>query len=1848
MFELPGYRILGEPLHQSERSRVYRAVRESDARPVIVKLLNSELPTQRQLSRFQQEYDLVRSLVEPETGSTDGASTVPAVTGVAAALAIEKVDNTTAIIFEDAGGESLARAFANRRPGIAEFLKLAVRIADILGAVHRRKVIHKDINPSNIIWNASTGDVQLIDFGIATRQARSGRATDGGLDLDAGPRARSAADSGEVDALANVRAGIEGTFQYISPEQTGRMNRQLDFRSDFYSLGATFYFLLTGRPPFTATDRLELVHSHMARMPEPVEAHNPDVPPVLSRVIAKLMAKTAEDRYQSAYGVRADLEEILNRLSTADGVRTDASATSDLEFEVGRNDVSDRFYIPEKLYGRENEVRRLMDAFAAVANGVTEVLLVSGLSGIGKSSLVREIQRPITEKRGYFISGKFDQLNRNVPYASLIQAFTELVHQILAENTDRIAHWKQALTRALGGNGQVLIDVIPEVELILGEHPPVPELEPAEAQNRFHLVFQNFVKTFARAEHPLVMFLDDLQWADLPSLQMIRLLTSGETGHLLIIGAYRDNEVDAAHALTMTIEEIRKSGNATVDSIHLDALRPEHVARLIEDTLFLDHTSAAPLADLCAQKTNGNPFFLNQFLERLYEDEFIRFDPDAARWTWNLEGISAMEATDNVIDLMTAKIRKLSENTQSILRFAACMGNQFDLQILATVCGKTPDETASDLLEALVEGLIMPVGLGSGENFDSINYIFLHDRVQQAAYATMGDEEKQGAHRAIGRLLLENSTPAEVSERIFTITNHLNAGLNNAGSAILDAAGDHLRLAELNLQAGKKAKASAAYQPAFDYLRTGTELLGPESWRTHYDLVLELHIQAAEAAYLSTDFAQMQRLSEIVIAQARSLLDQGRMYRIRIQALIAQNQPVEAIRTALFVLKKLGVRFPERPTQLHIFSALARTKYALAGKSPERLANLPEMRDQVQLETMHILSSVAVAAYVAVPELLVLIAFQQVRISVRHGNTPRSAFGYATYGFIIAGALGQIEQGYRFGTLALNLLQRFDARELQAQTYLAFNSLIRHWKDPFRKSLPPSLEGYQLGLDTGDLEYACYNAVMYCYISWLSGRELETVEREMRRYGQVVERFKQQTPLHWHNIIHQTVSNLMGGATDPATDTTKAPRADALTKLSGKYYDEDATVPIHVAANDQTTLFTVYFNKLVIAYLLGELEEAFEFAGRARGYLDGAVATPMVPAFHFYEALTFLAMYRRNRSAKLMRRVNSNLRKLKRWARFAPENQQHRYDILAAERLAVLGKEEQAVVAFERAVESVRKTEFLQDQALVNELLGHFWRRRGQSDFAGLYFLKALHGYHIWGAHAKTDQLKTKHLALLGRMHAVSAAALAVGTPFSPAGTATVASTTAGSASSSTVSIDGASSLDISTILKASHAISGEIVLADLLRSMMRIVIENAGARHGFLLLETDGRWLIEAEGGIEQEDVKTLESMPLDGRLSPAIVNYVARTREHVVLEDAARYGQFTGDAFIREHRPKSVLCYPLLNQGKLNGIIYLENNLASGTFTPQRLEVLRMLSTNIAGALENSRLYGDLQAALDKQMALTTAYSRFVPRDLLRFLGKESIIDVELGDQIQQEMTVLFSDIRGFTTLSETMSPADNFRFINSYLSRMEPIISAHHGFIDKYIGDAIMALFPADVENAVLAAIEMLKRVVEYNESRTQRGFEPIRIGIGVNTGELMLGRIGGKNRMEGTVISDAVNLASRIEDLNKVYETNLLVGEAVRSRLDDSRHNIRMIDRVRVKGKSRAVTVYEVYDADAPELRDLKDATRADFERGFAAYRKREFTQAGEIFSDVYRRNPADRAADVYIRRCEKLLGQGAGV
>lgn len=1785
MRNISGYQIT-EQLYESENSVVYRAYRESDNEPVILKLLKEAYPSPELIAWFTREYEVTRNLNIP---------------GIIKAYALETEQHNWIMVLED-GGESLRRLELVGNFSITDFLKLAIEIAEFLGYIHQQHIMHKDINPANIVFNPTTNQVKLIDFGIATVLSR------------------------ENPTFLNPNV-LEGTLAYMSPEQTGRMNRAMDYRTDFYSLGVTFYELLSGRLPFISEDPLEMVHCHIARQPVAPHEVKPGIPQQISHIILKLMAKNAEDRYQSSYGLKVDLEECLNQWET--------SGVIDL-FPLGQNDLSDRFQIPQKLYGREWETNTLLAAFERVSKGASELMLVSGYAGIGKSALVQELYKPITRQRGYFITGKFDQFQRDTPYSAFIQAFRALMRQLLTENEQRIANWRKAILSAVGPNGQIIIEVIPEVELIIGVQPEVVSLGPTESHNRFNLVFQNLITVFTRPEHPLVIFLDDLQWADVASIKLMEQLISAlDTRYLFVIGAYRDNEIDAGHPLKLALESLNEAG-ATVHEIELHPLDVPAVTRLISETLHTTRELALPLSELVVAKTNGNPFFFNEFLKTLYVQELITFNYDEGEWQWDLEQIQAQEMTDNVVELMANKIQQLCEQTQAVMKLASCIGNQFDLTTLALVYEKSPAETARDMAEALTEGLIVPLGdaykvvgldvEGLAEE-TNVEYKFAHDRIQQAVYSLIPEREHQEIHWRLGHLLLHHISPDEQEERIFDIVNQM-----NQGQVYIVDEHEQREVAELNLLAGKKAKSSAAYEPAFRYLRTGVDLLSEERWKHQYDLALELYVEAAESAYLSGNFEEMERLASVVLQQARTVLDKVKVYEVKIRAYIAQSRQLEAVRTALYVLKLLGVVFPEKPDPSDIMHGLQETQLALAGKQKGELLVLPEMTDPYKLAAMRILTNTINATYVAVTELMSLITFKMTNLSVNYGYTSMSAHAYASYGLILCGDVGDIEAGYRFGQLALFLLDRFNAKELKPRTLMVVNNFIRHWKEHARSTLHPLLEAYQSGMEIGDLEFAAIAIYVYSSLSFFTGKPLAKLEQEMASYSEVLARIKQQRALYMNGLYRQVVLNLMG-------------KSDKPFLLNGSSYNEDKMLPLHLEANDRTAIYYVCFNKLILCYLFQEYTQAVEYATMAERYAKSAVGSLSIVIFHFYDSLARLATYTQVQPAEqasILEKVEANQKKLQQWARHAPMNHLHKWYLVEAEYARVLERDGDAREYYDQAIHFAQENEYINEEALAYELATRFYQEKKLPKIAQAYLRDAIYTYQRWGATAKVRNLENRYPEMIVQTE----------TGFGdPSITKRLATTTRTAATTTEQNIS--SILDLPSVMKASQAISGEIVLDALLSKMMRIVIENAGAERGVLILEKGGRWFIEAEGSINQEEVKVLQSIPIEGHpdvpLPTTLVNYVARTRQNVVLNDASQEGQFTQDDYITNHQPRSMLCAPLLNQGKLVGMFYLENNLTASAFTEDRLEVLNLLSTQVAISIENARLYDNLQASLDAQVRLTNAYSRFVPREILQFLGKESITEVKLGDQIQQEMTVMFSDIRDFTSLSEQMTPQDNFDFINAYLGRVSPIIRENRGFIDKYIGDAIMALFPAKADDAIQAAIEMQQEVDRFNQRRELKGLSPIRIGIGLHTGNVMLGTVGEEERMEGTVISDTVNLAARLEGLTKLYGAAIIVSERTLFSFDHpEKYNFCFMDQVKVKGKKDPVSVFEILEGHTDEVMAVKIQTRADFEEGLFHYHSRQFHEAITSFNRVLAIDAEDKAALLYVQRSKNYLEYGVPV
>ncbi|MEH2321852.1 ATP-binding sensor histidine kinase [Nostoc sp.] len=1523
---IPGY-IVNEQLYDGSRTLVYRAVRKIDDLPVVIKLLKNPYPSFSELVQFRNQYTIAKNLNYP---------------GIIQTYSLEPYQNGYALVMEDFGGIALKEYFTSVETryiaSLEEFLVLAIAECDTLDILYRDRIIHKDIKPANILINPETKQVKLIDFSIASLLPR------------------------ETQTLLNPNV-LEGTLAYISPEQTGRMNRGIDYRTDFYSLGVTFYELLTGELPFESEDAMELVHSHLAKPATLVHEINSAIPSVLSAIVSKLMAKNAEDRYQSALGLKYDLEKCLVQLKETGKIE---------DFPIAQRDVCDRFIIPDKLYGRETEVSTLLQAFERVSLGATEMMLVAGFSGIGKTAVVNEVHKPIVRQRGYFIKGKYDQFNRNIPFSAFVQAFRDLMGQLLTENDAQIQSWKNQILDAVGENGQVIIEVIPELERIIGKQPPAPELSGTAAQNRFNLLFQKFTQVFTSVEHPLVMFLDDLQWSDSASLNLMQLLMA-DTGHLFIIGAYRDNEVNPAHPLMLTLSEIEKT-LFTINTITLAPLNQIQTNKLVADTLRCPEKLAWNLSQLISQKTQGNPFFATQFLKALHQDNLIQFTPPTppyqggatGGWECDIAQVTQQAVTNNVVDFMAFQLRRLPSSTQQVLQLAACIANQFDLATLAIVSEQSQIETAACLWKALQEGLILPTSdvykfyieqstPDSEQDSQIVNYKFLHDRVQQAAYSLIAEDRKQATHLKMGRLLLRDSSSSEREERLFEIVNHLNIGIT-----LIPEPQERENLAQLNLAAGRKAKTATAYAAAIAYLTTGIELLPETAWESHYPMTLALHEEIAEASYLNTDFEQAERWASVVLQQAKTLLDRSKVQQTRILGANAQGQLIEAIQIGLQVLHSLGIEFPEQPTQENIGQAFGVTREMWADKAPLSFLDLPTMKDPHLLAAMKMLTTLVPVTYMAAPNLMPLLIFKQVELSIQAGSCPISVFAYGEYGLILCGIMSDIDNGYEFGELALSLHEQLQLTSLKARNWYVVHLFIKPWKTPLSEVLPGLQEAYRSGLETGEIEMGCRSALSYCYYAYHAGRELAEMARTMEAYRQTIHQYKQATILDCHEIYQQTVLNLLGQAEVPY-------------RLSGTIFNPKTTLSELEVANQRPGLFFWYFNQTILYYLFGQDEEAAQTSAQTAQYLDGAVGLFMVPLYSFFDALIQLTQYAGaslEEQPSILLQVQQHQNKLHHWAAMAPSNHQHRWELVTAEQYRVLGNKTDAIEAYDRAIQLAHKNGFIQDEALANELVAKFYLDWGKEKAAIGYMHEAYYCYAKWGALAKTDDLEKRYPQLLKPILQQQRINL------NPQ--ETISRTTRSSTRTSNSSISDI--LDFTSVLKAAQAISSSIELDELIANLTRIILENSGAKKSVLILPGENTWQVKAITSIHQEsnseiDIKTiLDSQLLDDcqDIPITIINYVKNTQETVIIDNCQTNIPGVIGEYMLQHQPQSVLCTPIINQGHLVGILYLENQLTTGVFTPERLQVINLLSSQAAISLENARLYQQAKLALqDLQQA-------------------------------------------------------------------------------------------------------------------------------------------------------------------------------------------------------------------------------------------------------------------------------------
>ncbi len=1285
MLTIPGYEPVG-PIHDGQRSTIIKARRSRDGQPVVLKVLKHDSPSADAKGRYQRETEILQALQES--------------TSVVRLMGVESNRLDPVLILEDFGADSLAELRKTHSFNLEETLSIGLQLTDSLEQIHSANIIHQDINPGNILYNPATCQIKIIDFGISTMF----------------PKENPMIKSPDL---------MEGTPAYLSPEQTGRMNRMVDFRTDYFSLGVTLYELLTGRLPFDSTDPNKLVYFHLATRPIPPHELSPDIPRPVSAVVMKLLSKTPEERYQSAVGLREDLQECLRQWKAGSHVK---------DFPLGARDVSSTLMIPQKLYGREQETTLLMEAWERVAKGQREVMLISGLSGIGKTALVKELSRPLTLKQGFFISGKFNRQQRGIPYSAFPTAFSLLVKYIQSEPADEKRRWRERILTAVGNNGQVILELFPEFGLIIGPQPKVAELGAAERQNRFERVFQQFISVFAKPEHPLVLFLDDLQWADAASVKLVHLaLTSRESQSLFVIGAYRDNELESEHSLNHMLAELRR-GELVVHHLPLGPLELPHVTQMLAETFQKQPTESAPLATVVLQKTEGNPLFIREFLDSLHRQGLVVMDRKAGAWRWDPELIKLHNISENVADLLVGKIHKLGWQTQKVLKIAACLGNPFGLPLLAMAAESTQKDILEQLRPAIATGLVLPLG-ESGPDKDplsttpipEVQFKFAHDRILQAAYSLLKGQEKTQIHHHVGQILRQRYPLNQQDHRLFEIADHL-----NLAREIFQSQPDRDELARINFLAAQKAKASVAHESALRHLTIAIELLGVDSWQRQYDLTLNVYLEAAEAAYLMNEFEKTDRWTQEAQAKARSVLDRARVFIIRIESYTAQNNPLESVNTGLEALALLNVHFPKSPNKIHVLLGYLKTRRQLARTKVDDLQNLPEMSDPEKLIEIRIMRKIAATVYFSNPMLAPLVLFRQLSLSLRYGNHPMAPAVYAAYGLILCGLQNEIDLGYQFGTMAEKLIAHLADKQHQARTIYLYNAHIRHWKEELGKTLERFIEGYQRGLECGDYEWAALNCHLYCNHAFFLGQGLVELDQRMSYHQKLIGQLNQKTPLHLTELFHQCVLNLMG-------------KSENHLRLVGEAFDEDKLRPFLLETKNGTLLFGVHYHNLYLACLFHDYEKAVAHAAEARTYVPSARGLFAVSRFEFFAAIAHLGRYPKltlKERFGVRRRLKDALSKLKLWTKHAPMNHAHLHALLEAERFRLNRQHSRAAQGYARAIALARDSGFINDEAFLQEMAGRYYLSRGHGQMAEAHFQDAERAYSRFGAAAKAKDMK--------------------------------------------------------------------------------------------------------------------------------------------------------------------------------------------------------------------------------------------------------------------------------------------------------------------------------------------------------------------------------------------------------------------------------------------------------------------------------------------------------------------------
>lgn len=1482
MISIPGFKITTQ-IYESDSTEIFRAYRKSDSLPVVLKVLKEKADSLSEIAFFKREYHVTQTLKA---------------NGIIQFYDLKCFGKNWVIVAEDIDGKSLSKILESGPLEVGVFLELAIRVAEALEKIHQHQVIHKAISPANIVWNPKNNQVRVIDFGSAGKIAKKRSGT----------------------ALSPFR---NDTLATISPEQTGRNNRTIDYRSDFYSLGVTFYKTLSGVFPFESDDPSVLIHDHINKIPEMIHEKTPIVPEMISRIIMKLLEKSADDRYQSAYGLKKDLQQCLEQFKKRSMISS---------FELAQQDISGQLSIPQKLFGREKEILSMMNIFDKVAEGNCEMMLIAGASGYGKSVLVNEIHQSIARKLAFFISGKYDQHQETVPYSGIKQAFHSLIHFSLMKNEQEIQFWRDRILKNLGSNGQLILDILPELELIIGKQPPVPQLEPFKAQNRFYRVFRKFVATFTQKEHPLVLFLDDLQWADVASLDLIKaLITDPACEHLFFVGTYRNNEVAETHPLIKLFDEIQKE--KPIFRLFLTLLSSHEVNRMVSQTLHQKPKQSLPLSKYITEETGGNPFFVSELLKDLYREKQIWMNYEQGEWKWNLKSIKSRKSFKNVNELITNRVKELPEETQTLLQIASCIGNSFKTETLSAIYQYSFRDTIIALWNAVKEGLIIgdygfdkAFDLAStGEtDFELLKTLFRdserfqHNQVREAAYNMLSEDEKERVHLQLGCLNLPSS--------LFH--------LNNAVKSIEDEK-ERLNLAMSNLTAGKEAKTIIAYQSALHYLKIGENLLQNGMVEESKALLPEFYKEQAECEYLSDNLTTAERLMELLINnKPRPVMEQAELFFKRMIYAKKAEKHIQAIRMGIKGLALLDIEIPFYPKQELLNKKTREIEKAILGKTAKDLAkNGSGLLTKKKLIFHHLNHITDTAHTIGNLELMIFCVLEQMNMALRYGDSTGSAFmGYAIYLILKQ----DYQKAYEFGKNAI------EQNPNCSRINFLFAAHIEPWNEHLKRCESFLKKSIMLGLDSGNLRYAGSAALTMATQHFFRGTTLPKIEHLIGKHLSIVKESNDPFSIGVANITLFWIQAL-----------TTVPNAFEDIDYIEKYLDMPL---LH-------NFFMI--GKITTLFLLNDHEGAYQTAmevektsGLFLGYVNQVDQ-------YFYLCLSSIGIYHRFQGEK-RERLNDSIMKgrqqLKAWADHCPQNFLHKYLIISAEICRIYNDPDKAVDLYEEAIKEAKKHDYIQDAALANELFSKFWLSHENNRYAQLHMIEAWYFYKQWGATLKLRQLKEDYPLLLVDM----------------TGEAVDREQTEGSL---TPTIKGSDSYmdhpDLSTAMRLSRAISSEVHLTELSETLMRLLLEHSGAQNGFLILNEKGELMLETESYNRNEKLKVITSIPtplhedsVASQLPISLIQHVEKSLKPLVLNDVFNDELFLEDPHIAQKKPRSILCTPILYQGKLSGIIYLENMISTGVFTADRQELIYLLISQAAISIANARLFGNLEDKISERI--------------------------------------------------------------------------------------------------------------------------------------------------------------------------------------------------------------------------------------------------------------------------------------